>query len=332
MVFSPWHYLPSTFSALLVMTIALRGRPHRSLAQIMALSGLLGLVGYLSGGNFNFYPLDFHALHSWTGLTALMLSLVLFLESSWAHKVCGKIHCRLGYAALAFAVLALVSGLLLLSGLVSEVEQQAAVQGPAQQGQQIQQVASSHLPEVEASIFQGVRLLPMALQKNNAIYGTQHLDRATFRLHVTGLVKEDLNLSYEQLLALPVYSELAYMPCVEGWGFFSKWTGFRVTDLLNRSSLLPGANYVVFHSADGYSTSLPLSYLRENEILMAYGLNDVTLPAERGFPFQLVAKGRYGYKWAKWITKIEVTDKEVKGYWESRGYSDSARVGEFPFG
>ena len=66
--------------------------------------------------------------------------------------------------------------------------------------------------------------------------------------------------------------------------------------------------------------------------LLAYGINDVTLPDERGFPLQLVAKSRYGYKWAKWITKIEVTDKEVRGYWESRGYSNSARVGEYPFG
>lgn len=332
MVFSPWHYLPSAFSALLVMALVLRGRSHRSLALIMALSGLLGLVGYLSGGNFRFSPLDFHVLHSWAGLTALALSLGLFLDGAWAHKVRGKVHCRLGRIALAFAVLALASGLLMLSGWVSEEEQRAAIQGPVQQEQQIQQVASSRLPEVEAIEFQGVRLTPMAQQGNNAILGTQHLDRATFRLRVTGLVKEDLNPSYEQLLELPAYSELAYLPCVEGWGFAAKWTGFRVTDLLNRSGLLPGASYVVFYSADGYSTGSPLAYLRENGILMAYGLNDVTLPPERGFPFQLVAKSRYGYKWAKWITKIEVTDKEVKGYWESRGYSDSAKVGEFPFG
>jgi DMSO/TMAO reductase YedYZ molybdopterin-dependent catalytic subunit len=329
MVFSPWHYLPAAFSALLVMALALRGRSHRSLALVMALSGLVGLAGYLSGGNFRFTPLDFHVLHSWIGLTALLLSLGLFLDGIWARRVQGRVHCRLGYTALAFAVLALVSGLLMLSGWVSEEEQQAAIQRPAPQEQQ---AASSLLPEVEAAIFQGVRLTPTSRQGNNAISGTQHLDRATFRLRVAGLVKEDLNLSYEQLLMLPAYSELAYMPCVDGWGFSAKWTGFRVTDLLNRSGLAPGASYVAFYSADGYSTGLPLDYLQKNEILMAYGLNDVTLPPERGFPFQLVAKSRYGYKWAKWITKIEVTDTEVKGYWESRGYSNSAKVGEFPFG
>ncbi|VVB65274.1 Sulfoxide reductase catalytic subunit YedY [uncultured archaeon] len=332
MVFSPWHYLPAAFSAFLVMVLALRVRSHRSLALIMALSGLLGLAGYLSAGNFRFYPLDFHVMHTWTGLTALLLSLGLFLDGIWARKVQGRAHCRLGYVALAFAALALVSGLLLLSGWVSEEEQGAAIQGSAQPEQQIQQTSSSHLPEVEAVEFQGVRLTPLGQQGNNAIRGTQYLDKATFRLHVTGLVKEDLNLSYEELLAFPAYSELAYMPCVDGWGFSAKWTGFRVTDLLNRSGLLPGASYVVFYSADGYSTGLPLDFLQRNETLMAYGINDVTLPPERGFPLQLVAKNRYGYKWAKWITKIEVTDTEVKGYWESMGYSNSAKVGEFPFG
>ena len=121
------------------------------------------------------------------------------------------------------------------------------------------------------------------------------------------------------------------MPCVEGWGFDAKWTGFRVTDLLDLAGLGPEAVYVVFHSADGYSTGLNLDYLRNEEIIMAYGINGVTLPPERGFPFQLVAKDKYGYKWAKWIVGIEVTNEAQRGYWESRGYSDNANVGEFPF-
>jgi DMSO/TMAO reductase YedYZ molybdopterin-dependent catalytic subunit len=100
---------------------------------------------------------------------------------------------------------------------------------------------------------------------------------------------------------------------------------------LNISGLRSGASYVLFSSADGYSTTLPLDYLRQNRILLAYGLNDLTLPPDRGFPLQLVAKNKYGYKWAKWITSIEVTDKDIRGYWESRGYSDSANVGQLPF-
>jgi len=58
---------------------------------------------------------------------------------------------------------------------------------------------------------------------------------------------------------------------------------------------------------------------------MAYKMNDLTLPPERGFPFQLVAEKKWGYKWIKWITKIELSDdEEYRGYWESRGYSNEA--------
>ncbi len=71
---------------------------------------------------------------------------------------------------------------------------------------------------------------------------------------------------------------------------------------------------------------------RDNDILLACGINDLTLSPERGFPLQLAAKSRFGYKWGKWITGIEVVDREQRGYWESRGYSNGAKVGEFPFG
>jgi len=131
---------------------------------------------------------------------------------------------------------------------------------------------------------------------------------------------------------MPAYTEVAWMPCVEGWGFTAKWTGFRVFDLLAVAVLRLNATYVVFYSVDGYATGLTLDYLKAEHTLMAYGINDVTLPPERGFPFQLVAVNKYGYKWAKWITAIEVGDKVVEGYWESRGYSNTGDVGSPPFG
>ena len=114
---------------------------------------------------------------------------------------------------------------------------------------------------------------------------------------------------------------------MEGWTFTAQWTGFRVSDLLNLAGLKPDATYVVFYGSDGYSTGLPLNYLKDQQILMAYGINNVTLPPERGFPFQLVAVNKYGYKWAKWITSIDVVNKTVAGYWESRGYSNTANAG-----
>ena len=337
MVFAPIHYIPSVFSALLIIFLAERVRAHKIIAWIMAAFAALGLLGYLSRGEFRFYPLDWHVLHSFFGIIALILTLTVFLDGMLFHKFHGRSHCRLGYIAAFFAILALSSGLYLLFGL-ADLQQETPLSNetsrPASEPSEpfLQQNASHILPEVETKQYLGKDLMPLSQQGNNAIQGTQVINKNTYRLVVTGLVEKNLNMSYEELLALPAYAEEVYMPCVEGWGFDAKWTGFRVVDLLNLSGLKPGASYVVFYSSDGYSTGLPLDYLSANKILLAYGINDVTLPPERGFPFQLVAKSRYGYKWAKWITRIEVVDKEVRGYWESRGYNNSAKVGEIPFG
>jgi DMSO/TMAO reductase YedYZ molybdopterin-dependent catalytic subunit len=81
---------------------------------------------------------------------------------------------------------------------------------------------------------------------------------------------------------------------------------------------------VIFHAYDGYTTSLPIDYFMDNDILIAYQMNGVVLPPERGFPFQLVAESKWGYKWIKWITEVEVSDNiGYMGYWEKRGYSNS---------
>jgi len=65
---------------------------------------------------------------------------------------------------------------------------------------------------------------------------------------------------------------------------------------------------------------------------MAYAMNGVTLPPERGFPFQLVAEDRWGYKWAKWIETIELSDNpNYRGYWEQRGYSITADINQSYF-
>lgn len=185
----------------------------------------------------------------------------------------------------------------------------------------------NRLPETEAKEYQGVQLVQIRDQGNNAIDGLPIINRSSYRLEVTGLVDRELNVTYDGLLEYPAYSEVAYMPCVEGWGFNAKWTGFRIMDLLDTAGLKPDASYVVFYAEDGFSSGLPISYLKSNQTLMAYGLNDVTLPVDRGFPFQVVAKGKYGYKWVKWVTRIDVVDMEKEGYWESAGYNNNADVG-----
>jgi DMSO/TMAO reductase YedYZ molybdopterin-dependent catalytic subunit len=184
--------------------------------------------------------------------------------------------------------------------------------------------------ETEATEYLGVKLTPITRQNNNAIKGTQHIDRATYELAVYGLVERALTLTYDDLLALPQESRLTDLNCVEGWSFTAKWTGPTLASILQRAGVRPNATTVIFRTADddrGF-TSLDLSYVMEKNIIIALRLNDVTLPESRGFPFQVVAESKYGYKWAKWVTAIELSDDAgFRGYWESGGYSNSADVG-----
>jgi DMSO/TMAO reductase YedYZ molybdopterin-dependent catalytic subunit len=181
--------------------------------------------------------------------------------------------------------------------------------------------------QTENLSYEGKSLTPIAHQRNNAIQGTQYIDRGSYRLQVNGLVEKPLNLTYEEITGLPQASKVVELNCVEGWSFTAKWTGVKIADLFEEAGAMENATTVIFYSADGYSTSLDKDYLLENEIILAYRLNDVTLPHERGFPLQLVAEGKYGYKWAKWIVRIELSDLSYRGYWEKRGYNNSADVG-----
>jgi len=184
--------------------------------------------------------------------------------------------------------------------------------------------------EIEAVEFNGVALTPIAQQRNNALAGTQVIDRATYTLTVDGLVDHPLTLTYDDLLALPQYDRLQDLDCVEGWSFTAKWTGPSLKDIFKAAGVKPEAKIVIFLSTDastGY-TSLDLPYIVDNDIIIALKDNDITLLAARGLVFLVVAMSKYGYKWAKWVTRIELSDNtSFRGYWENYGYSNNATVG-----
>ncbi len=181
--------------------------------------------------------------------------------------------------------------------------------------------------ETEALEYDGLDLTPIDDQRNNAIKGTQYLYPDYYRLEITGMVNETITLTYNDIISYQPVSKAVPLDCVEGWGFAAKWTGVKMETLLNEAGIQEGATAVIFYSEDGYSTALDLDYLIDNNIIVAYKINDITLPPDRGFPLQLVAEGKYGYKWAKWIVKMEVVDDDYEGYWESRGYNNDADVG-----
>jgi DMSO/TMAO reductase YedYZ molybdopterin-dependent catalytic subunit len=185
--------------------------------------------------------------------------------------------------------------------------------------------------ETEATEYMGIKLTPISEQGNNAIIGTRFIDKDSYRLQIDGMVERPANLTFDQITNYTPVSKVVNLNCVEGWSFTAKWTGVPVKTLLDGTGIKENATNVIFYSADGYSTSHDLKYLIDNNIMLAYRLNDIILPPDRGFPLQLVAESKYGYKWAKWIVHIELVNSSYKGYWESRGYNNKGDFGVPPF-
>jgi DMSO/TMAO reductase YedYZ molybdopterin-dependent catalytic subunit len=182
------------------------------------------------------------------------------------------------------------------------------------------------LDNIELSEYQGEQLSSIYDFRENSIKGPQYLSRENYELIITGLVNNTLNLTYDEIInSFHSSKRISTLFCVEGWEVKILWDGVMVKDLLELAQPLPEVNTIIFYAYDGYSTSFPLDYIIDNNIIMAYKMNNVTIPPERGFPFQLVADSKWGYKWIKWITSIELSDNmEYEGYWESRGYSNNA--------
>jgi|GEM_PF-461032 len=184
-----------------------------------------------------------------------------------------------------------------------------------------------NLSAVEITDYNGEKLGSINDFRENSIKGPQYVDKNSYRLKITGLVSSSTALSYDDILKLPPYQKVVTLNCVEDWSVKVLWEGILIKDLFKNLTIKPEAKTVIFYAADGYSTSFPLDYVLKNNIIMANKMNGVVLPPERGFPFQLVAEQKWGYKWIKWITQIELSsDTNYKGFWESRGYNNDGSL------
>ena len=182
------------------------------------------------------------------------------------------------------------------------------------------------LEPMEIREYEGERLSSLAEFRENSIKGPQRVEKEGYQLKIRGLVDDPKVYTYDEVIDnYKHYKKVVTLDCVEGWSVTILWEGMLVRELIQESNPLSDARVVIFYADDGYTTSLPIDYIMNNDILMAYKMNDVALPPERGFPFQLVAESKWGYKWIKWITAIELSDDvNYRGFWESRGYSNSA--------
>ncbi len=184
---------------------------------------------------------------------------------------------------------------------------------------------TQELESVEIREYEGEKLSSANDFRENSIRGPQYVNIESYKLEVAGLVSSPRDYTYDQVIDQnQSYKKVVTLDCVEGWSVTILWEGILVRDLIEASTPLPDAKVVIFYAHDGYTTSFPLDYIMNNGIIMAYKMNDIAIPPERGFPFQLVAESKWGYKWIKWITKIELSDDvNYRGFWENRGYSNS---------
>ena len=161
------------------------------------------------------------------------------------------------------------------------------------------------------------------------------VDPATWTLTVTGMVENEVTLTFDDLVGMGVDEYGITMTCVSnevGGNLLGNaiWLGVPVRDILAMASPQRGADMVLSRSVDGYTASTPLGALTDDglDAILAVGMNGEPLPLEHGFPVRMVVPGLYGYVSAtKWLTELEVTTFEQdEAYWTPRGYSAEAPI------
>ena len=168
---------------------------------------------------------------------------------------------------------------------------------------------------------------PMDDLGNLSFWGVPEIDLERYTLRVDGEVENPLTLTFADLTGFEMAERPVRMDCVGGFRNNSTMKGFPLALLLDKAGLKPEAESAVFHCADGYFTTHRLADLMSSEAFMACEINDQRL--ERfGYPLRLAALGTYGYKWAKWVVRIELVKDFPKGYWEQKGLPARGKVGD----
>ncbi|MCX6649187.1 MAG: molybdopterin-dependent oxidoreductase [Candidatus Bathyarchaeota archaeon] len=155
-------------------------------------------------------------------------------------------------------------------------------------------------------------------------------------LTVTGLVDNPYNLTVSDLEAFQGTTERATCRCV-GWPpdnpgingydvYTYDWTGVPLASLLDKAGVKSGAVYVIVRASDGYSSGLRLEYAMDPSVIIATRADGAPLDKSTGAPFRFVVPGWWGYKWVKFVERIEVVDYVYGGTWESSGYADVAII------
>jgi DMSO/TMAO reductase YedYZ molybdopterin-dependent catalytic subunit len=152
---------------------------------------------------------------------------------------------------------------------------------------------------------------------------TIQLENWTLRVH--GEVKNQLELSYDDLLKLNHTIQTNDIHCVTSWSKLNVvWEGIKFADLMKVAQPTEKAHYVIFEAEQGFTTNLPLDVVMEDDVLIAFKVSGRPLEPEHGGPVRMLVPKRYFYKSAKWLKGIKLSEYDEPGFWEIRGYSNTA--------
>lgn len=171
---------------------------------------------------------------------------------------------------------------------------------------------------------------------NDEFYVTSYRSPPTIRINdwslsIKGLLERPLTLTYEQLVAKPTVSQIVTLECVGNTvaGEFistAEWEGISLRSLLEEVGARTDAYDVAFRAADGFSDSISLGRAMAGDVVIAHRMNGVPLPQGHGFPARVIVPGHYGMKSVQWLTEIEVLDRDYKGYYQQKGWTEDAIV------
>jgi DMSO/TMAO reductase YedYZ molybdopterin-dependent catalytic subunit len=175
-----------------------------------------------------------------------------------------------------------------------------------------------------------------AITPNEEFYLTSYRSPPAIRvndwsLSVKGLVERPVTVTYEQLMGLPMVTQIVTLECVGNTvaGEFmgtAEWGGISLRALLEEAGASARGFDVIFRAADGYSDSIRLDRAMAGDVMIAHRMNGVPLPLGHGFPARAIVPGCYGMKSVQWLTEIEVVDQDYKGYYAQKGWTDEAIV------
>lgn len=197
--------------------------------------------------------------------------------------------------------------------------------------------AASPSPEELAARTAGVEGTRPELTSNFDFYRIDintrppEVDDGAWRLHVNGLVDTPLDLSLDEVRAMPAQTQILTMQCISNpiggdLTSSSRWTGVRFIDLLTQAGLQTTAAGAYITSTDGFYEFVTLEDIQDERCLLVYEMNGEPLPPEHGFPLRVYIPNRYGMKQPKWIKNIELVAQRVDGYWVDRGWDREAYV------